>query len=276
MPADHAVAQRDERLLAVGVSGEWDWRSLHTPKLLASEVVFTVDERERVRERLLAHAREDARVVAAALVGSDADGGGDRWSDLDLTFGVAGPVEPVLEQWTRRLAREHDALHLFDLGVGSSLYRVFLLPGGLQVDLSFTPAEEFGALGPRFRLLFGAAVERARLPSPDARHLLGVGAHHAVRARVCLERGRVWQAAHWIDGVREQAIALACLRRGLEPAHGRGADRLPPDVLAGLEPALVGSLERDALGAALAAAIEALIREGAPADELVARLRELV
>lgn len=37
--------------------------------------------------------------------------------------------------------------------------RVFLLRGCLQVDLSFTPASEFWARGPNFRLLFGGTVE---------------------------------------------------------------------------------------------------------------------
>jgi hypothetical protein len=52
--------------------------------------VFTVEFRERVRDRVLELARNDARVVAGAAVGSSALGGGDRWSDLDLTFGVEG------------------------------------------------------------------------------------------------------------------------------------------------------------------------------------------
>ena len=51
---------------------------------------------------------------------------------------------------------EFDAVSLFDLPFLSTLYRVFLFPGSLQVDLSFTPGREFGALGPKFRLLFGS------------------------------------------------------------------------------------------------------------------------
>ena len=49
--------------------------------------------------------------------------------------------------------------------------------------------------------------------------------HHAVRARFCIERGRWWQAEYWISGVRDQALALACHRRGLAVAHGRGLRR---------------------------------------------------
>src|SRR5437588_1761644 len=116
--------------------------------------MFTEDERERVREHLIHLARHDERIVAAAAVGGSA-GESDRWSDLDLTFSVAEgvPVDAVLAHWTDTLVADFGAVVLFDLPHLSSIYRVFLLPGALQVDLSFTPEREFGALGPRFLLL---------------------------------------------------------------------------------------------------------------------------
>lgn len=63
--------------------------------------MLTAGQRERVHERRVAMARQDARVVAAAVVGSRANGGGDRWSDLDLTFGPAPgvAVAEVLADW---------------------------------------------------------------------------------------------------------------------------------------------------------------------------------
>ncbi len=93
---------------------------------------------------------------------------------------------------------------------------MFLLPGCLQFDLSFTPASVFGAGGPKFRLLFGDAVEKPYAGPPDAHELFGYAVHHALRARVCIERGRYWQAEHWISGVRDYALSLACaVRPGL-------------------------------------------------------------
>jgi len=244
--------------------------------------VFTIEQRERVHDRLVEMARQDPRVVAAAVVGSRASGGGDRWSDLDLTFGLAADasVADVLLDWTRSVEREFGAVRLFDLPFLSSLYRVFLLPGNLQVDLSFTPGAEFGALGPNFALLFGAAVERAHIPSPSAEYLLGLCVHHAVRARLCIERGRLWQAEYWISGVRDQALALACLRHGLEARNARGFDQLPAPVTAALGDALVRSIDRAELLRALASAIEGLLREAVADGDLGATvegpLRELV
>ena len=147
----------------------------------------------------------------------------------DLTFAVAdhSPVGDVLTEWTHTLVREFDAAHLFDLAAGASIYRVFLLPGCLQFDLSFTPASQFGEIGPEFKLLFGAAVEKPHIQPTPASQLFGYAVHHAVlAARICIERGRYWQAEYWLSGDCDYALSLACLRRGLSSFHGRGFDDL--------------------------------------------------
>ena len=96
--------------------------------------------------------------------------------------------------------------------------------------------------------------------------------HHAVRARFCIERGRLWQAEYWISGVRDQALALACHRGGLAVAHGRGFDDLPQDVLAQFDDTLVRSLKAEELRRALSSAVSGLLRESAEAAELAARV----
>ena len=236
--------------------------------------MFSVEDRERARELLIEKARSDSRVVAAAAVGSSASGG-DRWSDLDLTFGVVDgtPVEAVLTDWTQVLLADFDAAVLFDLPVLSTIYRVFLLPGALQVDLSFTPAADFGARGPRFQLLFGAVVERPFALPPSPEHIFGLGAHHAVRGHICIERGRLWQAEYWIHGVRDQALTLACHRLGLEMGNGRGFDRLPQEILDSFVGALVGALTVADLRRALAVATAGLLREAGAILDVAGRAR---
>jgi hypothetical protein len=119
--------------------------------------VFTLEQRNALRARMLQLAEEDERVVAGAAVGSLAVGSGDRFSDLDLTFGIADgvPVAHVLDDWTSTLTEELDAVRLTGLTAGPTIYRVFLLPDALQFDLSMTSATEFRPAGPRFQLLFG-------------------------------------------------------------------------------------------------------------------------
>jgi hypothetical protein len=242
--------------------------------------MFTVEYRTQVREALIEKARADPRIESAAAVGGSAEGDGDRWSDLDLTFGVAGNArEQVLADWTTDIRARFDAVTLFDLPVLSSVYRVFLLPGSLQVDLSFTPATDFGALGPRFRLLFGSAVERKAPGAASPRHEFGLGAHHVVRARYCIDRGRLWQAEHWTSLVRDHALMLACRRLGLEAALGRGFDALPGDLLERAEKALVRSIDRDELLRALRQSADLLLEEKAVHEDsarIATFLREIL
>ena len=228
--------------------------------------MFTVAQRDALRERLLWLAEEDERVVAGAAVGSLAVDGGDRFSDLDLTFAVADHVAiaDVLEDWTRTLIDEDAAVHLADLQRGPTTYRVFLLPAALQFDLSMTPAAWFRPAGPRFRLLFGetAAGDPTAPEPPDAGDLFGWGVIYALHARACIARGRVWQAEHYVGAVRDHALSLACLRQELPAVQARGYDDLSADTLARFDDAHVGALEPDALRRALAASVRALVREG--------------
>src|SRR6187401_2151028 len=101
--------------------------------------MFTVEQRDALRERVVRLGQEDERVVAGDAVGSLAVvGGGHRFSDVDLTFAVADevPILEVLDDWARTLADEFDAVQLVDLERGPTTYRVFLLRDLLQLDLS--------------------------------------------------------------------------------------------------------------------------------------------
>ena len=235
--------------------------------------MFTVEERDAVRDRLLEMAKADGRVVGAAVVGSLSVGAGDRWSDLDLTFAVSDEVEvdQVLTDWTQQIATDLDAVVLFDLTSGHSIYRVFLLPRCLQIDVSFTPAAWFAPRGPRFRLVFGHAGEVSSPDPPDPRDLFGWAVVYARAARGYIARGRWWQAAHCVDGVRDRTLALACIRRNLPSAHGRGFDDLPAAVLDPLRDSLVSSLAPEALLEALRAAVEGLLRESVDLGEVAAK-----
>jgi Streptomycin adenylyltransferase len=214
--------------------------------------MFTVEQRDRAREWVLERARRDERVLAAAVVGAEASGRMDRWSDLDLTFAVAdATVEEVVDEWTDALGEELDAAFLFDVWVGPIVYRVFLLPGNLQVDLSFTPAEEFGPHSSDFKLLFGRiAKNRERLPmsrlAEGPRQQFGLCVLYLLRARINLERGRLPSAEHYLRSARE-LLGEA----GPEPDDG---------------------LERSDLLELIAATLDSRLAKPGEARELAARL----
>jgi hypothetical protein len=211
--------------------------------------MFTPEERTRLRAELLEFAKSDARLRGAAVTGSFAQDREDEWSDIDLAFGVANAfdITKVLADWTAHLYETHSVLHHFDVGAGPWTYRVFLFANTLQVDLAFVGADEFRALAPTFRLVFGSANEPRHHPPPDTTDLIGMGWLYALHVRSAIVRNRLWQAEYMIQGMRDQALALACVSRSLLAIHGRGFHQLPKEVTAQFESSLVRELTQDEL-----------------------------
>ncbi|HVB46264.1 MAG TPA: nucleotidyltransferase domain-containing protein [Streptosporangiaceae bacterium] len=251
--------------------------------MVRSDVVFSVEERERLCASLVSAARADPSVTAVALTGSAATGKQDRWSDIDLALRLDASADEshVLADWTRRMYGEHDAVHHLDVWRGETRFRVFLLASTMQVDIAFWAWAKFSATGPAFRLLFGGANELP-IPGPSAAaELVGTGWLHALHARSSIARGRVWQAEYMVSGLRDRTLALASLRHGLPVPHARGADDLPPDLTEVLIGTLARSLDLTELTRAFGTAVEALITEAhyadpALTDRITPVLRQLV
>jgi len=55
--------------------------------------VFTPEARTALRDTLTDAARRDARITGVALTGSASVDAEDRWSDIDLAFGVAASAD---------------------------------------------------------------------------------------------------------------------------------------------------------------------------------------
>jgi predicted nucleotidyltransferase len=236
-------------------------------------VIFTPEERTRLREALLSAAHADPQIIGAAITGSAAVGREDRWSDIDLALCIAPTADAsqVIANWTERMYENHNALEHLDVWRGDTLFRVFLLTNTLQVDLAFWSATEFGATGPTFRLVFGKANERPHIPPPAATDLIGLAWLYALHVRSSLARGRVWQAEFMLSAVRDQTLALTCLRHGLSTHEARGIDELPLEVTAPFTETLVRSLDTSEIKRAFAAMTGVLLREIEQEDAALAK-----
>jgi hypothetical protein len=228
----------------------------------------------QVRDRLVEQARADRAVFACAFTGSFGGGGVDRWSDVDLALGVDRAPEAVAAEWTEWLATEFGILHHWDLPASDTrVIRVYLLANEVEADVSYLPEAQYGARGPHWQAVFGPDPERAPFPAHQPNVLIGLAWHHARHVRVCLERGRLWQAEHWLGALRTQVIALACLRLGLPAEYVKGAHLLPAEFTESLEPTLARSLEVAEIGRALSALVRILVEElERNAPETAARL----
>ncbi len=154
---------------------------------------------------------------------------------------------------------------------------MFLLPGWLEVDLTFAPEDQFGPRGPNWRTIFGRPQPPEPFPALDPEHLAGLVWHHALHARICIERGRWWQAEYWISAIRDHVITLACLRLGHPAYYAKGAHLLPDDLTAPLQATLIRSPREPELRRALAATITVVTSELQRSDPaLAARLRPMI
>jgi hypothetical protein len=228
-----------------------------------------------VRDDLVAAARADARITGVALTGSASTEREDRWSDIDLAFGVseASQLEPAVAEWTTRMYEHHSAVHQVDVRREAWLYRVFLLSNSLQVDLAFAPQPHFRARAPTFRLLFGTAAEPLHVQPPPAEELIGYAWLYALHVRSATARGKLWQAEYMVSAMRDHVLAAACRRHGLSVSEGRGMDLLPDTVVRPLAGALVRRVEAEEIVRAFGVAVQCLLDEARQSDEpLAARL----
>lgn len=237
--------------------------------------IFTVEERERLRSELVSAARNDANIAGAAHTGSFASSRMDRWSDIDLALCLkpAASHEEVVAKWTDYLYRDCGAVAHVDVRRGPTLFRVFLLENTLQVDIAFWREEDFAAVGPNFRLVFGEAGAPRTPPQANPLALIGMAWLYALHVRSSLARGRVLQAEHMLTGMRNHVCDLMCLRSGVTAQQGRGLDDLSAadrDIVAACIPK---SLESSELKRAFGHTVRALLKEVQQCDrQMEARL----
>ncbi|WP_299903316.1 hypothetical protein [uncultured Aquimarina sp.] len=225
--------------------------------------MYSKKDRIEVQEAIINFAKSDSKIIDCAIVGSESVGNDDKWSDIDLTFGYENEADAnqVLREWSKMMSESFDANRLFDISYKESLYRVFLLPNGLQVDLSFTPSKYFGAITDKFKLIFGQEKEREFKSLPEINLIAGYSILFALKTRTSIERENYWQAEYYLSKCRENVMVLKCLKESKNPFDGRSFDNLPNDFLRQMQNCLLIELSRVNLRTSLKNLIQILIKE---------------
>jgi hypothetical protein len=73
--------------------------------------MYSLEQRDAVRKRVLDLAAADPHVLGAAITASQATNSEDRWSDIDLAFAIDGRLDAAMQRWTQRLYQEFHAVH---------------------------------------------------------------------------------------------------------------------------------------------------------------------
>lgn len=187
--------------------------------------------RNQVQDALINAAKSDSRITDAAIVGSEAVGNHDQWSDIDLSFAVADEhdLKAVLNDFTKVVEENYDCNQLLDIHHLDSIYRVFFLHNCLQIDLSFTPSSKYKALTPYFKSIFGKeqSIPSSRLPDP--KQLYAYASLYALKCKRAIERENFWQALTYLNNCRNFVLKLACIKYGQIPSDEKGYDALPTE-----------------------------------------------
>jgi hypothetical protein len=248
------------------------------------DTMFTPQERENIRNRIIEKARRDSRISGGAITGSLVMGKEDRWSDIDLAFGVVEKklVEFTVSDFSQFMYDNYDCYHHLDVLSGEWIYRVFFLKNTLQVDIAFVQEEIFGARAPSFELVFGKSVAPFYNKPRSAEVLAGWAWLYALHVRSSFARKKFWQTEYFVSGMRDFVFSMMCLRYDLPTSDGRGIDSLPGELTGPLEAGLIRSLEPDEMCRAFEVTIDAFILElgrgtdNGLSDRLALGLRALV
>ena len=245
--------------------------------------LFTAAERDATLQSLLERLEADPRLDAAFIAGSLGAETADRWSDLDVATVVGAGVaaEVVAKDWLERIRDAFGAVHHYRVEFGSTIVTGFLLPNGLEIDLSFTPTADL-EVWETVRVAFdrtgvattAAANPVAWSPSPDWTGEAGLTWHDVVHAAVAINRERPWRALLYLQRVRNRTLSLASERHGWDADEFARVDDLPAPERDPLLASLVGSFDTAALRASLRAATEAFLVELARGEPELARRLE--
>ncbi|GAA0725756.1 hypothetical protein GCM10009430_31900 [Aquimarina litoralis] len=232
--------------------------------------MYSKKDRIKVEKQIIDFAKLDSNIIDCAIVGSKSVGNDDKWSDIDLAFGyeIDADINQILRYWSKIMFESFGANKLFDMSYKESLYRVFLLPNALQVDLSFTPSDHFGAITDNFKLIFGNQRKREFKSLPEINSIAGYTILFALKTRTSIEREKYWQAQYYLTKCRENTMILKCLKENLNSFDGRSFDELTPSFLNQIQNTMINEPNKRNLENALKSMIHILIKELSTVDSL--------
>jgi predicted nucleotidyltransferase len=133
-----------------------------TERHAAATWVAAAAEQHAFLERLTAGLREDARVVAAWVIGSLASGGGDTYSDIDLLVAVRDEdFAAVVADWPLLLDRLTPTVFAQRLGAADKLTITAITPEWQRFDITLASAADSRPHGYQVAPLFTRAADAA-------------------------------------------------------------------------------------------------------------------
>lgn len=207
--------------------------------------LYTPEYRNHILDLLTAEFLKDKRIAGAVLVGSGSFGFKDRYSDIDLAVlvGDEGRLDEVYSDWWGKV---HAAFPVIDAFKEKPrrLYG-FLLERFLELDMSFQGRSGLYEKDPQWRVLFDKRGNIPSLMKPRPKPTEDQAAahdkrmqdswYHVLHCVNSMQRGQPLRASFFLSWLRDEAILMAGLNRGLRTgtrSYFEDTDQLPEDVKA--------------------------------------------
>lgn len=201
-------------------------------------------DHERITERFREIASADARIVAALVYGSHADGRADAYSDLDLGIVTTDDgYDDLMATTDALIAALGDPVFVTDFGNPGRLH--IILADGADLELIIDRASDLRLEGP-YRVLFdrasvvehaAAEVRAAPTSADDVARRITWFWHDVGHLVTALGRGNTWWAYGQLDELRRMCLNLARIEAGVpteDEAYWKLDEALPRERLAAL------------------------------------------
>lgn len=203
--------------------------------------MFTIEEREIIKDKIVDYFSKDKNVLAVCLVGSNATGDSDEYSDLDISIIVEDEhIKTIWQKFYDDIALNEQIFRYFKLQFNKNSYLVSIfLNNGLEIDIGFTGVEGFiekNTSKPNLKYL--EAYKKSNFVIPSTNNLLRYDGmkdlekansniwYNFKNAMFALKRNKLFRCAKEIEECRNDIINIITSLNNLESKHFKEVDKL--------------------------------------------------
>ena len=202
--------------------------------------MFTINEREDIKTKLVNYLSKYNNVQSICLVGSNATNKSDMYSDLD--FSIIVKEDYVKETWEEfyNILHDEQIFRKFRVDFGNGEYLVGLfLKNGLELDIGFTIADSFvGKNSNKPNLKYKALYEKDGFKTPTVVNNAKFNGlkilekansdiwYNFKNAIFALKRNNLFRCLNGVEESRNYLISIIASLNNLESKHFKQIDKL--------------------------------------------------
>ena len=208
--------------------------------------MFTIQERNSILQQLVNHFSKKEEVLAICLVGSNATGNDDEYSDLDFSILIKNKdIKNLWQNFYEDVGTNNQIFRKFKVSFSENSYLVGLfLDNGLEMDVGFCSTDEFinkNNSKPNLKYLVKYKKENFKFPKTinTFASFNGVALlekadsdiwYNFKNAMFALKRGKIFRSLKEIEDARNEIVMCLTALNNLEGKHFKQVDNLSEEL----------------------------------------------